>query len=308
MTFFDFNRKFPTEKVAIDHFFQVRYNNVLTCPHCGTKVNLYRTGRQKVCICHSCDNTFSPFSDTIFKKSKTDMRMWFYAIHLILNDKKGISGCQLQRELGVTYKTAWRMLKQIRSAMGNKNMKETFDVFVEIDETYVGGKPRKENNNENSDKPKNKRGRGTKKTPVVGIKERSTKQVYAKVMLPNEEGKKLSGKQLISVLDDVCKEGTTVISDDFKGYNILDKETEKNYLHLSVNHSQGQYSVGIGIHTNNIENFWSLVKRQYIGTHHHYSVKYMQLYIDEMSFRQNNRKNPASFETLLNQTIMKKTA
>jgi hypothetical protein len=102
--------------------------------------------------------------------------MWFYTIHLIINDKKGISGCQLQRELGGTYKTAWRMLKQIRMAMGNKDMQQTFEVFVEIDETYVGGKPRKENvkldkdgNIIPSEKPKNKRGRGTNKTPVVGI-------------------------------------------------------------------------------------------------------------------------------------------
>ncbi|GMO53061.1 MAG: hypothetical protein Pg6C_19180 [Treponemataceae bacterium] len=241
--------------------------------------------------------------------------MWFYAIHLIINDKKGISGCQLQRELGVTYKTAWRMLKQIRVAMGNRDMKETFDVFVEIDETYVGGKPRKENKNFDkngnvisSDKPKNKRGRGTKKTPVVGVKERNSKQVYAQVMLPNEEGKKLSGKQLLSVLDEVCKEGTLVISDDFSGYAILDKKTEKNYIHVSVNHSLGQFSAGNGIDTNGIESFWSLVKREYIGTHHHYSVKYTQNYIDEMSFRQNNRKNPAVFETLLGQTVIKKAA
>jgi transposase-like protein len=228
MTFFEFNSRFPTEQAAINYFYKTRYNGVLTCPHCGSQVDLYRTSRQKVCICHSCNNTFSPFADTIFRKSKTDMRAWFYAIHLIINDKKGISGCQLQRELGVTYKTAWRMLRLIREAMGNKDMKETFDVFVEIDETYVGGKPGKVNKrfDENgkeipSDEPKDKRGRGTKKTPVVGVKERSSTQVYAQVMLPNGEGKKLTGKQLLSVLDEVCKEGTTIVSDDFSGYNRL---------------------------------------------------------------------------------------
>jgi transposase-like protein len=237
------------------------------------------------------------------------MRKWFYSIHLVLNGKKGISGCQLQRELGVTYKTAWRMLKQIRLAMGNENMKKSFEVFVEIDETYIGGKPRKNNKkyDENGkeipdEKSKIKRGRGTKKTPIVGIKERNTKRVYAEVALPNEDGQKLSGKQLLTIIDKVCKDDTTVVSDDFTSYKILDKDTNK-FLHLTVNHSQGQYSAGDGIHTNGIESFWSLVKRAYIGTHHHYSVKYMQNYINEVCFRQNNRKNTNIFDKLLKQAV-----
>ena len=314
MTFFEFNRAFSTEKAAIDYFYRIRYNGILICPHCGTHVNLYRTSRQKVCICHNCNNTFSPFSDTIFEKSSTDMRKWFYAVHLVLNDKKGISGCQLQREIGVTYKTAWRMLRLIREAMGNTDMSKAFEAFVEIDETYIGGKPRKgsvrldENGNIVSGKKPLKRGRGTAKTPVVGVKERSTKRVYAQVALPNEEGKKLSGKQLLEILDKVCKDKTTVASDDFSGYNILDRETKNNFLHVTVNHSIGQYSAGNGIHTNNIENFWSLVKRQYIGTHHHYSVKYMQRYIDEMCFRQNNRNNTNVFDTVLRQSVFLRAA
>jgi transposase-like protein len=297
MTFYEFNQKFPTDEAAIEYFYRVRYDGRITCPHCGSKVNLYRTARQKVCICHFCENTFSPFSGTIFEKYSTDMRKWFYAIHLIINDKKGISGCQLQREIGVTYKTAWRMLRLIRSAMGNKNMRQTFDVFVEIDETYIGGKPRKINH------APLKRGRGTRKTPVIGVIERDSKQVFAKVALANKAGQKLSGKQLIAVLDEVCKSGTTVVSDDFSGYRILDKATKNNYFHLTVNHSAGEYSAGNGVHTNSIESFWALVKREYIGTHHHYSVKYMQNYIDEMSFRQNNRANPEIFDTLLKQAV-----
>jgi hypothetical protein len=112
------------------------------------------------------------------------MRLWFYAIHLILNDKKGIFGCQLQREPGVTYKTAWRILKQIRRAIGNTDMRKSFEVFVEIDETYIGGKPGKEGKktDENdsiilSVKSKNKRGRGTKRTPVAGIKKHGSKPI-----------------------------------------------------------------------------------------------------------------------------------
>jgi len=310
MTFLEFNKKFSTEQAAIDYFYKVRYDNKLTCNHCGAKVYLYRTNRQKVCICHNCENTFSPFSNTIFEKSKTNMRAWFFAIHLIINDKKGISGCQLQRELGVTYKTAWRMLRLIREAMGNEDMRKTFDVLVEIDETYVGGKPRKENLklDENGkvavdEKQKSKRGRGTNKTPVVGVKERSSKRVYAKVMLADDDGRKITGKQLLSVLDEVCREKTAVVSDDFSGYNILNKETENKYVHFSVNHSLGQFSAGKGIHTNNIENFWSLVKRQYVGTHHHYSTKYMQRYTDEMCFRQNHKEG--GFDVLLGQCVRK---
>ena len=300
MTYFEFNQKFPTEEAAINYFYTIRYKGVLTCPHCFSKIKLYRTARQKVCICHFCDNTFSPFADTIFRKTTTDLRKWFYAIHLVLNAKKGISACHLQREIGTIYRTAWRMLHQIRLAMGNKNMRKAFECFVEIDETYIGGKPRKSNVQiENGVAvTKRKRGRGTEKTPVIGVKERSTKRVYAQVALPNEQGQKLSGKQLLAVLDKVCKDGTTVTSDDFSGYNILDNT--KKFIHFTVNHSIGQYSAGNGIHTNNIENFWSLIKRQYIGTHHHYSIKYMQNYIDEMCFRQNHR-DYCAFDTLLGQ-------
>jgi transposase-like protein len=238
------------------------------------------------------------------------MRKWFYSIHLVLNGKKGISACQLRRELGVTYKTAWRMLRLIREAMGNEDMSKAFECFVEIDETYIGGRPRKENvkfdkNGNPIPQEKAKRGRGTDKTPVVGVKERGTNRVYAQVALPNEQGQKLTGRQLLTILDKVCKDGTTVASDDFKGYCILDRKDIKKFVHVTVNHSLGQFSAGNGIHTNNIENFWSLIKRQWVGTHHHYSIKHMQGYIDEMCFRQNHRGNLGAFDTLLGQCVRK---
>ncbi|MDR1443424.1 MAG: IS1595 family transposase, partial [Treponema sp.] len=267
MTFLEFNRLFPTEKAAIDYFLRVRYGDTLTCPHCGAKVKVYRyRERARACHCKNCNDSFSPFSGTIFEKSATSMVKWFYAVHLFLNGKKGISGCQLQREIGVTYKTAWRMLQCIRMAMGNADMAKAFSVLVEVDETYVGGRPRRENvmldaigNPVPSEKEPNKRGRGTDKTPVVGVKERDSGKVYATVALPNEAGQKLTGKQLLEVIDKVTADGTTVVTDDFSGYNILNKK--EKYVHLTVNHSAGQFSAGKGVHTNGIENFWSVLKR-----------------------------------------------
>jgi transposase-like protein len=310
MTFFEFNEKFPTERAAIEYFFHIRYNDRLTCPHCGTNFKVYRyRNRTKACKCTFCNNTFSPFSNTIFEKSSTDMRKWFYAIHLFLNGKKGISGCQLQRELGVTYKTAWRMLKQIRTAMGNADMKKSFDIFVEIDETYIGGKPRKENIVIDAngaivlpEKEPSKRGRGTDKTPVIGVKERSSKHVYAQVALPNSAGQKLTGKQLLAILDKVCADATTVATDDFRSYNILDRKHANNFTHVTVNHSLGQFANG-NIHTNNIENFWSIMKRGIYGIYHHVSNKYLQRYVNEFCYRQNNNGSSEIFTKLLKQCI-----
>jgi transposase-like protein len=250
----EFEEKFPSEKAAIDWFIDIRYKGNLVCPHCGATISIYRErARLKVFHCAQCNNSFSPIKGTIFEKTHIGIRAWFKAIREFLNDRKGYSACKLQNDTKFTYKTAWRMLQQIRIAMSNREMEEYFEGLIEVDETYVGGKPRKGNaildkdgNIIKSGKlPSTKRGRGTKKIPVVGVKERSTGKVYATVMLPNKEGQALTGKQLLPVIDKVCKKGTIVVSDDFKGYNILDKKGQKEkYIHVTVNHSKGQYSAG----------------------------------------------------------------
>jgi transposase-like protein len=317
MNFFE---KFPTEKAAIEYFLEIRCNGVLTCPHCGSIDYVYRNkGNLKLVQCHACNNSFSPFSGTMFEKSRTDTRAWFYAItQLGINDRKGISALQLQRDIHMYlgekpgYRTVWRMLHQIREAMGNVKMKKDFDCIAEIDETYIGGKPRKQNALVLPDgnliprkyPEKNKRGRGTKKIPAVGIKERSTGRVYIRVMPRDEDGKALTGKQLLEVIKKACKEGTVIMTDDFKGYNILDKEGSE-YIRLSASHSQGEYCSHKtpGVHTNGIESIRALVKRAYIGTYHHYSKKYMQRYVDEVAFRQSNKDNPFVFDVVLEQAI-----
>jgi len=300
MNYFEFNKQFKNEIDVINYFIKIRYKNGIVCPKCGCVEKVYhRHTAPRMAHCNNCKSEFSIFAKTIFEKSDTDLRKWFYAINMVLISRKGISALQLKREIGVTYKTAWRMLRQIRTAMGNKDMSKAFEAIVEIDETYVGGKPRKGTKKDNDDEPKNPRGRGTKKTPVIGIKERSSKKVYAQVALPNKDGKKLSGKQLFKVLDKVCKDQTTIITDDFTGYNMLDHKNVNNFVRLSVNHSGGQFSDFNGIHTNGIESFWALLKRGIFGIYHHISVKYMQHYINEFTFRMNDN----TFDGLLKQCV-----
>lgn len=301
MTIFELLKKFPTENSIIEYFIRARYGETVICPHCGHVIEVKnRNDRPKLFNCRFCKNTFSIFKGTIFEKSDSDLRKWFYAIHLFLNDKKGISAKQLQREIGVTYKTAWRMLHKIREAMSNTDMSKAFEAIVEIDETYIGGKPRKRN----GDSVPSKRGRGTNKTPVVGVKERNSNKVYAQVALPNKKGQKLTGKQLFKILDKVCKDNTTVMTDDFSGYNFLDRENVNKYVRLTVNHSSGQFYAGNGIHTNGIESFWSVLKRGIYGTYHHVSMKYLQNYVNEFCFRQNHRKDGNVFDMLVTQCII----
>jgi transposase-like protein len=209
------------------------------------------------------------------------------------------------------YKTALRKLNQIRIAMANRETEQLFEAVVEVDETYVGGKPRKTNAILDSEgnvvvkpKVKNKRGRGTKKTPVVGVKERGTGRVYAKVMFPDKEGRKLSGRQLLSIIETTCKKGTIVNTDEFKSYGILNsKENREKYVHVTINHKIGQYVSG-DVSTNGMENFWGIIKNGIRGVYHHISVKYLQRYIDEFCFRQNTRLDKNMFNMLLGQCVL----
>jgi len=302
----EFMKKFPTEAKVVEHYFTIRYSRGVECNHCKSPKVYQRKENIKLLDCNDCGNTFSPFKGTIFEKSSTCLVKWFYAIHLFLNGKKGISGLQLKREIGVTYKTAWRMLQQIRIAMGNAENQEFFDTIVEIDETYVGGKPRKKNNHKDDDGDgssgtvtPNKRGRGTKKTPVVGVVDRINKKVFAKVAMPNKKGQKLTAKQLIEILKTVSAQenGNIIMTDEFKGYDPLSKN---KFIHLRVDHSKA-YADG-NIHTNSAESFWAILKRAVYGIYHHVSVKYLQRYVDEFCFRWNNRDNNM-FDLVLKQSI-----
>lgn len=302
MDFFEFQRLFPTKEKVIQYFIKIRYPKGAVCNRCGSQRVSQRSDRPRFFQCNQCNDSFSIFKETVFEKTTTDLRKWMYAIHLFLNAKKGVSGLQLQREIKVTYKTAWRMLKQIRQAMGNKESQKQFEAIIEMDETYVGGKPRKGNKYKEDDDEDNhnKRGRGSKKTPVVGVLERNGKKVHARVALPNKEGKKLSGKQLLAILNEVCKGDATIMTDQFRAYNLL---KNNNFIHLKVDHTK-EYVSG-NVHCNSMESFWAILKRGVYGIYHQISVKYLQSYVNEFCFRYNNRDVRMAFDLVLQNAIGK---
>jgi len=164
----DYRKLFPTEEDAINYYLKIRYNGVITCPHCGNKTNIYRyKNLNKQFHCYKCKKPFSPLHDTIFWRSHIEIRDWFYVIMSFLNDRSGISAKNIERQMDISYPSALRMLHKIREAMSNEVTAKTFKNIVEVDETYVGGKPRKYNNKEGKPITNNKRGRGTNKVPLV---------------------------------------------------------------------------------------------------------------------------------------------
>jgi len=233
--------------------------------------------------CNNCNTSYSVTVDTIFHNTKLPLQKWFLAISIILNAKKGVASRQLARDIEVTKDTAWRIQMQIRKAMGQ--YKELLQGIVEMDETYVGGKPRPGTGT-------HKRGRGTSKTPVVGIVERNGR-VKAKV----QDKSKLKFKNMKKIIsENVDKDNSILMTDDYKGYSPMHSIIE----HKTINHSARQYSDGV-IHTNTIESFWAILKRGIFGQYYHVSKKHLNKYINEFCFKYNNRKNESAdvFSTLL---------
>lgn len=297
MTLYELQQKFPNDSVVIDHFIKIRYNGIMACHTCGSIKVWRRHDNEKFLQCGDCNNTISVFKDTIFEDTKTSLVKWMYAINLFLNGKKGISGLQLKREIGVTYKTAWRMLRQIRIAMGNEDMKDFFDKTIEVDEVYIGGKPRK--NNGGKQGRAGKKPGETDKTPVVGIIDRENKKAFVRVSLPDSEGARLTSKQLLKIIEQVAKNDTHIITDEAKNYDILQR---RGYLHSRIDHSK-EFARG-DINTNSIESFWATLKRGILGIYHHVSIKYLQSYVNEFCFRYNNLRNKSAFDTLLSQSLI----
>lgn len=249
-----------------------RWKGEPVCPHCGVQDKHYKLKSrgefQGLYKCKCCRKRFTVLIGTMFEGSNVPLDKWFYAIYIFLSHKKGISSVQLSKDIDVTQKTAWFMLNRIRYNCKGK-IPIDFDGETQIDETYVGGK--------NKNRVKNNQGRSLKtKTPVVGLI--SNKKAYTMVV-PNA-----SSKVLKTIVRTLVKQGSTIVTDGWKGYNGLSNE----YIHKVIEHSNGVY-VKDGFHTNSIEGFWSHLKRGIIGVYHLVSPKHLSKYCDEFEFRYNTR-------------------
>ena len=274
----DFNRDFPDDAACLEWLRNYLYPDGIYCKICQRVTKHHRVQSRPSYSCDWCGHHVHPTAETIFEKSTTSLRHWFYAVYLMASTRCGISAKQLERELGVTYKTAWRMFHQIRSLLDEKGGK--LRGYVEMDETYIGGYRR------------GKRGRGAEgKTPVAGIVERRGRIVACKVM-------NVRAKTLLPILRDSVARGSTVYTDELGSYNQVGR---LGYRHKRIRHAAKVYVIG-DIHTNTVDGFWSLLKRGINGVYHSVSAKHLQSYLDEYSFRYNHRSDTRPmFKSFLSQ-------
>src|SRR5579872_436583 len=264
----DFQKQFPDDATCLEWLKNRLYPDGIYCETCEAVTKHHRVKSRPSYSCDHCGHHVHPTADTIFHKSPTPLTTWFYAVYLMASTRCGISAKQIQRETGVTYKTAWRMFKQIRSMLADETSGPIGGLGrkVEMDETYYGSRS------------EGTRGRGTKKTPVVGMVQRKG-QVRAFVAAD------VKADTLRGFIKEHVLPRTMVFTDDFKSYNGIGA---RGYTHQRINHSEKVYVNG-DVHTNTIEGFWSLIKRGIGGVYHNVGRHYLQTYLNEYSFRYNRR-------------------
>jgi transposase-like protein len=270
--------QFPDQESCITHLEKIRWKGKPHCPHCSSttikrrkETKIGRIGRWNCPDCHAC---FKVTCGTVFHGTKIALQKWFLAISLMAHAKKSLSSCQLARDLDLNQKTAWYMMARMRAEMAKKGG-ALLEGIIEADETYIGGKPRKPNKRED-DEP-SKRGRGTEKTAIIGAVQRGG-QVVAQV------AQQLTGRSILKFIRSVANlTESELITDEYQAYNLIGKERK----HAVINHKK-QFADG-DTHTNTIEGFWSLLKRAWFGSHHHYETGYTPLYVAEACYKYNYR-------------------
>lgn len=283
----DFQREFPDD-ACLEWLKNRLYPNGIHCPKCDRVTKHHRVASRKSYSCQHCGHHVHPTAGTIFHKSSTPLQTWFYAIFVMSQTRCGISAMQLQREIGVTYKTAWRMFRQIRSMLAEEDGPLGGDGrAVEVDETYVGGKPR-------TYPAKTRAEHLAAKIPVFGAVERGGR-IVAKVM-PNARATR--GKLFSYVLPT-----STLYTDDANVYTGLEMQLTYRDHHRIARYTK--VYVDGDVHTQTIDGFFALIKNAVRGVHHGVSRKHLQLYLDEFTFRYNHRNDGVPMFRLFLRNIRK---
>jgi len=272
----EFERQFPDDAACLEWLVAKLYPNGIYCPTCERVTKHHRESQRPAYKCQYCGHHEHPMRGTIFQDSATSLKLWFYAMYLMATTRCGISAKQIEREIGCTYKTAWRMFKQIRSMLDEDGDGFKLSGKVEIDESHYGGLEK----NKHRSKRLHRGTGGAGKTAVLGMVERGGR-VIAKVV-PNTQAATL----LPHVTERVLPK-SAIFTDEYVSYGPL---AALGYRHKRVHHGQGVYVSG-DAHTNTIEGFWSTTKNGIRGVYHNVSTKYLQTYLNEYAFRFNRRKN-----------------
>ena len=289
----EFEREFPDDESCLQWLWKTRLSpdgEHAHCPKCNVERSFkrYATNQQRQSwTCVACGHHLHPTAGTIFHKSSTSLHLWFYAMYMITSTRCGISAKQLGRELGVTYKTAWRIFNRIRYSLGDDG--SPLSGKVEMDETLIGGS----DENRHLGKRLGAKGHYAAKASVFGMVQRrgeSGSRVVAKVIPTRPKSGDILGHIRHYVMP-----ATTVFTDEARFYQGL---TTMGYRHGRVHHTANVYVSG-DAHTNTIEGFWSLVKRGISGVYHNVSEKHLQSYLDEYAWRYNHKDDPRGHFRLL---------
>jgi transposase-like protein len=288
----EFMRQFPDDRACLDWLWRERYapdGHTAFCPSCDKERRFHRVNARPTYDCDSCGHHINPTAGTIFHKSSTSLHLWFYAMWIITSTRCGVSAKQLERELGVTYKTAWRMFNLIRNELMTQDDNDPLGGEVEADETWVGGKLRESDRRKARAEGRASMGPHVKsRATVFGMVERGGK---VRVMtVPSRYGYTLRSNIATHVLP-----ASMVYTDDYSGYNGI----ERRYTHKRIAHTERVYVSG-DVHTQTIEGFFSLVKNGLRGVYHSVSAKWLQGYLNEYAWRYNHRDDRAAmFQRLL---------